>query len=175
MKKFILVIAMALVLGTAVAPNANAKEGVFSLGTDLGFVFPSDGLSTRIAYGLDVRYGIMADWDLAFNALFSSKNGLGLSDFHLAGLYLYEGWSFGVKLGFTRVEQNTATVVVLGQTVTVGGASSTEFSFGPAVAYMFDTGVDNLTIGPELDFIITSGDNSVTKINALAKVMYTFN
>lgn len=173
MKKLVLALAMALALGVAAAPKAEAKEGAFSLGADLGLVMPSDNLDARFGWGIDARYGIMADWDLAFNALFSTSSGLAVNDFHVAGLYLYEGWSLGIKLGFTKVETQAVSIPVLG--VTIAGASETEFSFGPTVAYMFDVGVDNLQIGPQGDFIISVGDVGITKFNLLLKALYTFN
>lgn len=174
MKKLVFVMAMALVLGVSAAPSAQAKEGAFSAGVDLGLIFPSDNLGTRLGYGVDLRYGIMADWDLAFNALFSSKSGASVNDFHLTGYYLYEGWSLGVKLGLTKTE-TPSTVTIAGVVIPVtGGASATDFSFGPSVAYMFETGVDGLTFGPQADFIIVTGA-SVTKFDLLAKLLYTFN
>jgi hypothetical protein len=165
MKRFILV---ALVLATS---SAFAAEGKWSVGPQVGYTKPKN-VDGGISFGGNVGYGLQKDIDVgAYFNYFKKAITTGVdskfTSYGVEGSYNLAdmpGLSVGAKLGFTSVDASQ-TVGAL----TVSGSSS-EFSFGPKVAY--DHGIaDNMTVGIEGNYLIISNSGL---LNFLAGLKYWF-
>lgn len=176
MKKCFLILAL-LLLTTNISPNtalAN-KAGVFHIGAQVGGVFPSDNLRSRIGFGARFGYGLMDEWSLGFSYLYSSSdfgtNGIvsfSLMEFLLDSYYHCEGWRFGAKFGLVRFGASVVGFPI--------SASTSDFAAGPAIGYDWSIpGADGLTIGPEVSvpFVFASG-TTVTIFDALLTIKYSF-
>ena len=164
----------------------SAGKPVADIGLLFGFMKPSTSSSTstsgtsvftdgRLGLGLTFNYWLNPEWTVGGFFMTGSKGvtvgnaetKASYTPFGVQGGYHYNDFTFGARLGLTStsITQSVGSLSGLG--------SSSDFTFGPMVAYDYMLSPE-FSVGGDLSYLIITSTNSAQLLNIAASFKYHF-